>query len=129
MGSYDRLGRNLGRKIQVESLRGINPATVSELAALIGFRISIRHKGGTVSTMQMDYPPFDPIDKIAELTLSLTYGDMTDLAAELWKAAGDKEISAKTLPAILHRWASETRHQHTGTALLRLDETELYELK
>lgn len=72
--------------------------------------------------MQLDFAPFDPIDKIAELTRSLTYGEMIDLAAELWKAAGDAEISAKTLPAILHRWASETRHQHTGTALLRLDQ-------
>jgi hypothetical protein len=70
--------------------------------------------------MQLDFTPFDPIDKIAELTRSLTYGDMIDLAAELWKAAGDAEISAMTLPAILHRWASETRHQH-GTALLRVD--------
>jgi hypothetical protein len=71
--------------------------------------------------MQLDFTPFDPIDKIAELTRSLTYGEMIDLAAELWRAAGDAEISTKTLPAILHRWASETRHQHTGTALLRLD--------
>jgi hypothetical protein len=71
--------------------------------------------------MQLDFTPFDPIDKIAELTRSLTYGDMIELATELWKAAGDAEISAKTLPAILHRWASETRHQHIGSALLRLD--------
>jgi hypothetical protein len=70
--------------------------------------------------MQLDFEPFNQIDKIAELTRSLTYGEMIGLAGELWKAAGDSEISAETLPAILHRWASETRHQRTGTALLRL---------
>jgi hypothetical protein len=64
--------------------------------------------------MQLDFTQFDPIDKIAELTRSLTYGDMIDFAAELWKAAGDADISAETLPAILHRWASDTRHQHTA---------------
>jgi hypothetical protein len=71
--------------------------------------------------MQLDYAPFDTIDRIAELTRSLTYGEMIDLAAELWKTAGDAEISAETLPAIIHRWATETRHQRTGTALMRLD--------
>jgi hypothetical protein len=69
---------------------------------------------GDRTTMQLDFTQFDPIDKIAELTCSLTYGDMIDFAAELWKAAGDADISAKTLPAILHRWASDTRHQHTA---------------
>jgi hypothetical protein len=64
--------------------------------------------------MQLDFTQSDPIDKIAELTRSLTYGDMIDFAAELWKAAGDADISAETLPAILHRWASNTRHQLTA---------------
>jgi hypothetical protein len=58
-------------------------------------------------TMQMDSKPAAQIDKLAELTRSLTYGEMTDLAAELWKAAGEAEITAETLPEILHRWASE----------------------
>jgi hypothetical protein len=71
--------------------------------------------------MQMDLTPFNPIDKIGELTRSLTYGEMIGLAGELWKAAGEAEISAETRPAILHRWASETRHRRAGTALLRLD--------
>jgi hypothetical protein len=67
--------------------------------------------------MQLDFTPFGTIDRIGELTLSLTYGEMIDLAAELWKTAGDVEISAETLPAILHRWATETRHQHRVAAL------------
>jgi hypothetical protein len=57
--------------------------------------------------MQMDFKPPGQIDKLAELTGSLTYGEMIDLAAELWKAAGEAEITAKTLPAILDRWAKE----------------------
>ncbi len=47
------------------------------------------------------------LDKMAELIRSLTYGEMLDLAAGLLKAAADAEITGETLPAILHRWASE----------------------
>lgn len=76
--------------------------------------------------MQIDFIPFDPVDQIAQLTRSLTYGEMIELAAELWKATGDTEITAKTLPAILHRWASEHAKRPetfapTGTALIPLD--------
>jgi hypothetical protein len=71
--------------------------------------------------MPRHFAPFDPIDQIADLT----YGEMIDLAAELWKAAGDVEITAKTLPAILHRWANERTHRHetpapAGIALTRM---------
>jgi hypothetical protein len=74
----------------------------------------------------MHFAPFDPIDQIADLTRTLTYGEMIDLATELWKAAGDAEITATTLPAILHRWANERAHRPetplpTGTALMRVD--------
>jgi hypothetical protein len=55
----------------------------------------------------MDFKPPVQIDKLQELTGSLTYGEMIDLAAELWKAAGEAEITAETLPAILDRWAKE----------------------
>jgi hypothetical protein len=47
------------------------------------------------------------LDKMAELIRSLTYGEMIDLAAGLLKAAADVEITGETIPAILHRWASE----------------------
>jgi hypothetical protein len=57
--------------------------------------------------MQMDFKPPSQIDKLAELTRSLTYGEMIDLAAELWKSAGEAEITAETLPAIFDRWAKE----------------------
>jgi NTP pyrophosphatase (non-canonical NTP hydrolase) len=62
------------------------------------------------------------IDKLADLIRCLTYGEMLELASELGKAADDSEITDKSLPTILHRWASERRHQHpTGTALMQLD--------
>ena len=48
------------------------------------------------------------IDKLATLIRCLTYGEMLELASELQKTAEAKEITAETLPAILHRWASKT---------------------
>jgi hypothetical protein len=73
--------------------------------------------------MEMDFKQFGPLDEIADVTRSLTYGEMIDFAAELWKAAGGTEITAKTLPAILHHWASDSRRRHRmGTALMRLDQ-------
>jgi len=56
-----------------------------------------------------DDPPvlaIDPLDDIGSLVRSLTYGQMIDLAAALWSAKGDREITADTLPAILHSWAT-----------------------
>jgi hypothetical protein len=47
------------------------------------------------------------IDKIAELIRSLTYGEMIELSSRLQEAAGGTEITAGTLPIILHRWACE----------------------
>jgi hypothetical protein len=61
--------------------------------------------------MEMDFNQFGTLDEIADITRSLTYGEMIDLAVELWKAAGDAEITAKTLPAILHQWSNERVHR------------------
>jgi hypothetical protein len=47
------------------------------------------------------------IDKLAKLIRSATYGEMLELASELKKAAGETEITAETLPKILHRWTIE----------------------
>jgi hypothetical protein len=57
--------------------------------------------------MRMDFRPLDRMDKIAELTRTLTYGEMIQLAAELWKAAGAQEITAENLAEVLHRWACD----------------------
>jgi hypothetical protein len=47
------------------------------------------------------------IDRIAELIRSLTYGEMIEFASGLREAAGEMEITAGTVPIILHRWACE----------------------
>ena len=48
----------------------------------------------------------EQIDRLANLIRSLTYGEMIELASELQKAARETEITAETLPTILHRWAT-----------------------
>src|SRR6266436_3799701 len=58
------------------------------------------------------------IDKIAELIRSLTYDEMIELAFGLREAAGEMEITAGTLPIILHRWACEHQRQTRGTQWL-----------
>lgn len=47
-----------------------------------------------------------PLEEIARLMRSLTYGEMIELAKALWTAKDDTEITADTLPAILHAWAT-----------------------
>jgi len=47
------------------------------------------------------------VDRLAKLIRRVTYGEMLELASGLRKAAGETEITAENLPAILHRWASE----------------------
>jgi hypothetical protein len=74
----------------------------------------------------MDFKQVGPLDAIADITRSLTYGEMIDLAAELWKAAGGAEITAETLPAIFHQWSKGcARRPETpapaGTALMRVE--------
>ena len=54
-------------------------------------------------------PPPEPsveinvLDEIATLMRSLTYGEMMELAAEIWSSC-DGGIEEKDLPAILHKW-------------------------
>jgi hypothetical protein len=79
-------------------------------------------------TMGMDFKQFGPLDEIADITGALTYGEMIDLAAELWKAAGGAEITAETFPAIFHQWSKGRAHRPempatAGTALMRVEPT------
>ena len=59
-----------------------------------------------VSELQKAPVETKQIDKLATLIRCLTYGEMLELASELQKTAAEKEITAETLPVILHRWAS-----------------------
>jgi hypothetical protein len=50
----------------------------------------------------------NPLDNIATLVRLLTYGEMMDLAAAVWKAKPDgKELDGETLPGTLHRWSAK----------------------
>jgi hypothetical protein len=82
--------------------------------------------------MEMDFKQFGPLDEIADTTRTLTYGEMIDFAAELWKAAGGAEITAETLPAIFHEWSKGRAHRPetpapapAGTALMRVEPTSM----
>jgi hypothetical protein len=79
-------------------------------------------------TMRVNFEQFGPLDEIADMTGALTYGEMIDLAAEIWKAAGGAEITAETFPAIFHRWSQGRAHRPetpspAGTALMRVEPT------
>jgi hypothetical protein len=48
-----------------------------------------------------------PIDEIAALVRALTYGDMIELAEEIWRAQPENlDMSKDALPRILYRWSS-----------------------
>lgn len=50
------------------------------------------------------------LDQIASLIRSLTYGEMMDLAAVIWKAKPEgRDLDGETLPGTLHRWS--TKHE------------------
>ena len=54
-----------------------------------------------------DAPGADRLAEIATLVRLLTFGEMVELAAEIWKAADGKEITAETLADILWTWSSK----------------------
>jgi len=60
---------------------------------------------------EVTYTPREPLDEIAFLTRSLTYGDMIELATALWNARGDKPVTLESMPNILHKWATESGHE------------------
>ena len=48
-----------------------------------------------------------PIDEIAALVRALTYGDMIELAEEIWRVQPQSlDMSKDALPRILYRWSS-----------------------
>lgn len=49
-----------------------------------------------------------PLTEIAKLVQSLTYGEMIELAEAMWRAKPEGvDITAESLPAVLHRWSKE----------------------
>jgi hypothetical protein len=48
-----------------------------------------------------------PLEEIASLVRSLTYGEMIELAASMWKAQPDESgLTQENLPAVLYRWST-----------------------
>jgi hypothetical protein len=47
-----------------------------------------------------------PLDDIAALVQSLTYGEMIELSEAIWKSRSEGAVTAESLPAVLHRWSA-----------------------
>ena len=48
-----------------------------------------------------------PLDEVATLIRGLTYGEMIELAATMWKSHPEgSAITQDNLPALLHRWSN-----------------------
>ena len=60
-----------------------------------------------------------PLDDIATLVRSLTYGEMIELCEAMWKIRSEGDLTEEKLPALLHRWsisrlAAAARHVNDG---------------
>jgi hypothetical protein len=47
-----------------------------------------------------------PLDHIAALLQSLTYGEMIELSQAIWKSRSEVAVTGETLPPVLHRWSA-----------------------
>lgn len=57
-------------------------------------------------------PPPRTLDDIALQVRMLTYGEMIELASAIWNCRGEKELTAETLPGVLHAWSRERAHEN-----------------
>lgn len=54
-------------------------------------------------------PPLKPLTTAEEIKLlatTLTYGEMMELVAEIWRHSPEKSLTADTAPAVLWTWAT-----------------------
>jgi hypothetical protein len=47
-----------------------------------------------------------PLDDIAALVQTLTYGEMMEFSEALWKCRTEAGVTGETLPPLLHRWSA-----------------------
>ena len=47
-----------------------------------------------------------PLDDIAALIQTLTYGEMIELAEAIWESRAEGDVTGETLPPVLHRWSA-----------------------
>ena len=59
----------------------------------------------------------DPIGDIAVIIGKLTYGEMVQLADELWKAVPETALTSESLPAALHAWQKGRGTKAVGRAI------------
>lgn len=64
------------------------------------------------TTPLLALPEPSRLEQIGELLRTLTYGEMIDLAGELWKAAEGADIVEHNLPAVFHCWATTREKTH-----------------
>ena len=89
----------------IDGLRSVRPLVRDE------------HEFARRQTAIPEDPPLAPpdekvktrLEEIGDLLRSLTYGEMIDLASELWHFREVGEINQDTLPAVFHGWATNRR--------------------
>lgn len=47
-----------------------------------------------------------PLDDIAALVQTLTYGEMMELSEAIWNSRSEGGVTGETLPPVLHRWSA-----------------------
>ena len=53
----------------------------------------------------------NPLNEIAAMMRSLTYGEMMELAQAIWKIRPEGEgVNQDSLPMLLHRWSMSSEH-------------------
>jgi hypothetical protein len=57
-----------------------------------------------------DEPSRSRLDEISKVIRTLTYGEMLELAASMWRVnSHGSDISESDLPGVLHRWSASPR--------------------
>jgi len=74
------------------------------------------------TTPRLPKPEQKPLDEIATLIQSLTYGEMMELSETIWRSQPEgSPVTQEDLPALLHRWAvSRAATPHNGSKRIAL---------
>ena len=71
------------------------------------------HRGGetnteaTLSLREVKRQPLQPLDEIATVIQSLTYGEMIELSEAMWEnRPKESAVTLENLPELLHRWST-----------------------
>jgi len=79
---------------------------VSPAMADIDSQTGHRSDMNTEMPPRLPKPEHKPLDEIATLVQSLTYGEMMELSETIWQSQPEgSPVTQADLPALLHRWA------------------------